>query len=66
MCPDRTTKSGASLEVNIQGVDMSAIHMIPEVETFGVVVFHEGTDDASSVVQSSWTRGLNKDVVTIT
>ena len=50
MGPDRTTESGASLEVNIQGVDVSSIHMIPEVETFRVVVFHEGTDDASSVV----------------
>lgn len=52
-----------TLGVDIEGIDVGAIHMVPEPQTGATGVSHSLRDEAGRVVGSSWTRGFNEHVV---
>lgn len=63
MAPDWSSKLSTTLGVDIKGIDVGAIHVVPEPQTGTTGGGHGLGDEAGRVIGSSWTGGFNEHVV---
>lgn len=63
MAPDWSSKLSTTLGVDIEGIDVGAIHVVPEPQTGTTCGGHSLGDEAGRVIGSSWTGGFNEHVV---
>lgn len=63
MAPDWSSKLSTTLSVDIKGIDVGAIHVVPEPQTGTTGGGHSLGDEAGRVIGSSWTGGFNEHVV---
>lgn len=63
MAPNWSSQLSTTLGVDIEGIDVGAIHMVPEPQTGTTGGSHSLRDEAGRVIGSSWTGGFNEHVV---